>query len=75
MNFSEADSNRYVPNCLFSVMKSAKDQLISKCLFGVNSHKKGTETIRLEVPYEGVKSKFFVCFFGRIEDTKKTFRN
>ena len=51
MNLSEADSNRYVPHCLFSVMKSAKDQLISKCLFGVfNSHKKGTETIQHEIP-------------------------
>ena len=53
----------------------AKGQLISKCLFSVlNSPKKRTKTIRLELPYYN-KVKFFHSFFGTIEDTKKTFRN
>ena len=42
--------------------------------FGVfNSPKKRTKTIGLEVPSS--KIEFFHCFFGRIEDTKKTFWN
>ena len=55
--------------------RHTKGQLISKCLFGVfNSPKKRTKTIQLQVPIV-VKSNFFRSFFGRIEDTKKTFRN
>ena len=51
---------------------SAKGQLISKCLFGVfNSPKIEQKTIRLE--FQSSKVKFFRSFFGRIEDTKKTF--
>ena len=47
----------------------AKGQLILKCLSGVfNSPKKRTKTIRLEVP-------IFSFVFGRIEDTKKIFRD
>ena len=53
---------------------SDKGQLISKGLFCVfNSSKKRTKNLcpgRL-----GQKLKFSSSFFGRIEDTKKTFRN
>ena len=50
-----------------------KGQLISKCLFCVlNSSKKRTKTVRLEVRQ---KLDFLCLLFGRIEDTKKTFRN
>ena len=54
--------------------KSFKGQLISKCLFGIfNSSKKRTKNFcpsRL-----GQKLKFSSSFFGRIEDTKMSFRN
>ena len=59
---------------LYMLLQAAKGQLISKCHFGVfNSPKKRTKTIRLEV-YSS-KFEFFRSFFGRFEDTKKTFRN
>ena len=55
---------------------AAKGQLITKCLFGVfHSPKKCTKTIRIEVCTIVVKLNLFCSFFGRIEDTKKTFRN
>ena len=45
-----------------------KGQLISKCLFGIfNSPKKTNELLWY------LKSNCFRSFFGRIEDTKKTF--
>ena len=53
---------------------NTKGQLILKGLFGVfNSLKKRTKNVcpnRL-----GQKFEFSWSFFGRIEDTKKTFRN
>ena len=57
-----------------SLPKLSKGQLISKGLFVFfNSSKKRTKNVfasRL-----GQKLKFSSSFFGRIEDTKKTFRN
>ena len=51
-----------------------RGQLISKCLFGVfNSPKKGTKTIRLEVPYVGVEMNFFVCVLGELKIPKRHF--
>ena len=51
-----------------------KGQLISKRLFGVfNSPKKQQKQFNLR--YHSGKIKLFHLFFGRIEDTKKTFRN
>ena len=49
----------------------AKGQLISKCLFDIlNSSKKRTKKFDLTTMILQVQ-----LFFGRIEDTKKTFRN
>ena len=49
---------------------STKGQLITKCLFGVfNSN----ERKQFELRYHSSKVEFFRSFFGRIEDTKKTF--
>ena len=58
----------------FFVVYIHKGQLISKCLFGVfNSSKKTNEKkIRPEIVMV-VKSNFFVRFFERIEDSKKSF--
>ena len=51
-----------------------KGQLISKCLFDVfNSSKNELENHNFCRSLLG--QKFFVHFFGRIEKTKKTFRN
>ena len=58
----------------FQFLKRTKAQIISKCLFGIfNSPKIRTKTIRPEVPQ--CQSRIFLFVFGRIEDTKKTFRN
>ena len=59
----------------WSTFKCVKGQLISKCLLGIfNSPKKQTKKNQLY--YYGTSSRIvFVRFFGRIEDTKKTFRN
>ena len=52
---------------------AGKGQLISKCLFGIfNSPKKRTKNSTLLLWY--LKSNCFCSFFGRIEDTKRTFR-
>ena len=52
----------------------SKGQLISKCLFGIfNSPKKQTEKFDFSTMVPQVDC--FRPFFGRIEDTKKTFRN
>ena len=57
----------------FTILKfqpKFKGQLISKCLFGAfNSSKNERKQIIV------VRSSFFVRFFGRIEDTKKIFRD
>ena len=51
-----------------------KGQLISKCLFGFfNSSKKQTKDFCLSRLRQ--KLEFSSSFFGRIEDTKRTFRN
>ena len=53
---------------------NTKGQLISKGLFGVfNSPKKRTKNVCLS--RLGQKFEFSNSFFGRIKDTKKTFRN
>ena len=52
---------------------SAKGQLISKGHFGFNSPKKRTKDFCLS--RLGQKFEFSSSFFGRIEDTKKKFRN
>ena len=53
---------------------TTKGQLISKYLFGIfNSPKKRTKNSTLLLWY--LKSNSFCSFFGRIEDTKKTFWN
>ena len=58
-------------NCHFFV---SKGQLISKCLFGIfSSPKNEQKNSPLLLWY--LKSNCFRSFFGRIEDTKKTFRN
>ena len=51
------------------IVLKIKGHLISKGLFGVfNSSEKRTKTSRPEV-------EFFRSFFGRIQDTNKSFRN
>ena len=51
-------------------------QLISRCLFGVfNSPKKRTKKIDFAMYYGTSSWIVFVRLFGRIEDSKKTFRN
>jgi hypothetical protein len=51
-----------------------KGQLISKCLFGIiNSPKKRTKKLDFTTMVPQVELFSFV--FGRIEETKKTFRN
>ena len=55
---------------------STKGQLISKRLFGKYlqfSQKTNKKNLTLLLRY--LKSNCFHSFFGRIEDTKKTFRN
>ena len=54
-----------------------KGQLISKCLFGVfNSSKKRTKKFdSTTMVYDTSRSNCFHSFFGRIQNTKKTFRN
>ena len=52
------------------VSYTSKGYLISKCIFGIFNSP--TKTIRLEVRS---RVEVFRSFFGRIEDTKKTFRN
>ena len=63
-------------------MDSTKGQLISKCLLVFSILKKTNEKIRLY--YYGTSIQIVICsffgriirsFFGRIEGTKKTFRN
>ena len=49
----------------------SKGQLISKCLFGVFNSPKN-ERKHFDLRYH---SSNFCSFFGRIEDTKNTFRN
>ena len=52
-----------------------KGQLISKCLFGFfNSPKKQTKKFDFTTMVY-LKSNCFRSYFGRIEETKKTFRN
>ena len=59
---------------LFSPPAPFKGQLISKCLFGIfNSPKKRTKKFNFTTMVPQVD--FFCSFFGRIEDTKKAFRN
>ena len=53
-----------------------KGQLISKCLFSVfNASKKTKENNSTWGTYHSSYVEFFRLFFGRIEDTKTTFRN
>ena len=60
---------------LFTLLSTTKGQLISKCLFGIfNSPKKPTKKFEFTTMVPQVKLFLFV-FWGRIEDTKKTFRN
>ena len=62
------------PHKIESTILPGKGQLISKCLFGIfNSPKKQTKNSTLLLWY--LKSNCFHSFFGRIEDTKRTFRN
>ena len=52
-----------------------KGQLISKSLFGIFNSPKN-ERKKNPLYYYGTSSRIvFVRFFGRIEDTKKTFQN
>ena len=60
---------------LFFQNPTSKGQLISKCLFGIfNSPKKSTKKNQLYY-YCTSSLIVFVRFFGRIENTKKIFRN
>ena len=52
-----------------------KGQLTSKCLFGVFNFSQNTNENKLTWGIIVVKSNFFLSFFGRIEDTKKSFWN
>ena len=62
--------------CVVLPTKVFKGQLISKCLLGIfNSSKKRTKKVGLATIQWYLKSICFHSFFGRIEDTKKTFRN
>ena len=51
-----------------------KGQLISKGHFGVFNSSKKTNLKALFLPYS-TGAELFRSFFGRIENTKKTFRN
>ena len=54
--------------------ETTKGQLISKCLFWcLQFFQKTNKTIQLEVPYRIFRS--FFGRIGRIENTKKAFRN
>ena len=56
--------------------EQSKGQLISKGPFGIlNSSKKRTKKINPTTYYDTSGLIVFAPFFGRIEDTKKTFRN
>ena len=61
------------------MLNAFKGQFISNVLFSIlNSQILKNEQKQFNLRYHRmivVKSNFFVCFFGRIEDTKKTFRN
>ena len=57
------------------LLSSFKGHLISKCLFGVFNFSQKTNENKSTWGIIVVKSNFFVRFFGRIEDTKKSFWN
>ena len=72
--YSVLDKPKMWISNLKALQKVLKCQLISKGLFCVfNSSKKQTKNFYLS--RLGQKLKFSCSFFGRIEDTKKTFRN
>ena len=56
-------------------IQPAKGQLISKCLFGVFNFSQKTNVNKSTWGIILVKSIFFRSFFGKIEDTKKSFWN